>query len=663
MSSNANAFDGDPFYSFPYEIRNQILRGLNHRDNILAISQASPAMNTIILTDGGSPLKKYLEVELGLTQLWALTDDALAVVMFPSTAHIALESKKKEAIEDHIKSWRSQDLYHCASDAEKLAAYTFVDEVAIPFTEDFAALTQTIDTTNGQIRVPDWAHESRKVRADASLKMNIWEYEPEERVRLIRGFCRFEILSKVIRARPGRQLFSYPQQRLLFNEYFDAWEMEEVLCVQQYVGEMHTMLLEAHIDDIIYTLADAAKLYRMFPQYMCKSIIRLRRGPFHENGNGIVSSDETENNSVGVGSSFNDLEDPGEDESNWDEDLLNTFGYLGLNSDDDYDDESQFSDSSDEDSDEGEVDYYTKTDDEADPGTLCTKFELADYQKQTIFLKQVATFGLDFLQHFLKSPKQAYTRWIHANGHIMLHGLANPNEAKYFGPLGNPRSRWIQRGDFDPVEMDGATVVAVGPSQQGPNPTNATLSYGRFPGALEQASNTAWKHLDGTNPQLREAFRRCGWVFWSDERLRANVFWNRRRDVFLPEAAPAWLYRHPGASSLPSQMTTTTTAATAAEPADYFLPLSRIDLGMRMAIREAGVALPAGFRSAAEVKLLSFLAENQGRSGKILFAEHPFDVLRGDKIPLDFWQECLGGQVPAAAPGGAVQLFRDIVWG
>ncbi|TKW55282.1 hypothetical protein CTA1_1124 [Colletotrichum tanaceti] len=651
--------DSDPFRSLPNEILNQIIRGLDHRDNILAISQASPIMNSMICTLGGSPLQTYLEVELGSTQLWALASDALAVVTFPSTAHITHERKKKEAIVDHIKSWRSRDLYRRASGAERLAACTFIDEVATPFAEDFAALTKTIDTANRQIRVPDWAHESHKVRADPSLKMNIWEYDPEERVRLIRAFCRFDIISKVIRARPGRQLYSYAQQRRLFNEHFDAWEMEEVLCVQQYVGGMHTMLLEAHISDIIHTLADAAVIYRIAPQLLCESIIRLRRGQFYEDGTGTDSSDEAEaeNDSAGVGPSNNDLEKgPGEDEFDYEEDLAKAFGRLSLDSDDDSDDdEPRFPVVSDEDAFEDAFEYYTKTDDEADPGTLCTNFELAVDYKQTVFLKQVATFGLEFLQHFLTSPKEAYSRWIHANGSVMLHGLASPDEA-----------------NFDPDEMDRAAsaassataAVAVGPSQDGPNQTNATLGYGRFPGAREPASNTAWKHLDATNPQLREAFRRCGWVFWSDERLRANVFWNRSRDVFLPETASAWLYRQPGGSSLPSQTTTTTAAAAAAaEPADYFLPMTGIDLGMRMAIRETWGALPDGFLSAAEVKLLSFLAENQGRSGRILFAERPFDLLLENVLPLGLWQECLGGQVPAAAPGGAVHLFRDIVWG
>ncbi|OHW94379.1 hypothetical protein CSPAE12_07002 [Colletotrichum incanum] len=591
--ADIKAFEGDPFATLPVELQKEILDGLGHRGDVLAISQASSAVQETTNANGAT-IRQFLETELGSSQLRMLLHDALAVIMFPITVSIPTDTDKKAQISKHLQSWKSGELYDRANDIDKMAAYTFIDQVVIPFAEDFAALTQMIGKVPNQIRVPDWAHASRCNRAPSRVNMSIWQYETEERVCLIRAFCRFELLSKVIQARPGVQLYTLSQQRLLLAEFFDAWEVEEILCVQLYIGDMHTILLEAHISGIINTMCnDSYNAHRA--DYNPESrFVRLRRGPFED---GESDDDESEYESDGSANhTIGMIEDNLSGSLAQDElerSVMDLFGYPEDTSDDS--EYSYFDD-------DNERDWFTKTGYEADPGTLCTKFELAGREKHSTFIKQIATFGLELLQHFIKSDKQTYSHWIRANGHIILEGIATLDEAKYFGPLGERDTFWMAPRLLDPLQIDGDNSTTI------PPPTNADLSYGRFPGTNESASNTAWKHIDATNPQLREAFRRCAW----------------------PE---------------------------------YFLPRFEVDVRMESVIGRAGGIVPLlGFSSAAEVKLLAFMSQNQGRRGNVLFCDHPFDAFRREEIPLDVWEECMGGEDPAV-PAGAVQVFRNIFWG
>ncbi|KAK1976253.1 hypothetical protein LZ30DRAFT_806150 [Colletotrichum cereale] len=597
---------GDPFMRIPNELRKAILNDLGDRRDIYAISQASPPMGKAALSAHGI-LEQLLQTELGPDQLRALLPDALAVVMFPNTTGTPSDAGKKAAIRQHLLAWKSSsDLVGRADDADKSAAYAFVDRLAIPFAEDFTALAGTIDNADDQIRLPAWAHRRRTGKARRPA-VEIWRYEPEERVRLLRAFCRFELLSRVIRARPGAQLYSLAEQRGLLRVLFHAWEVEEILCVQLYVGDLHTILFETHVVDVLETLSTTSIIARLTDHMRDSRLIRLRRGPFED--------------------SYSDSDSADDDETEW----------------------------------------FTKTGLEPDPGTPCARFELAGHAKHAVFVKQTATFGLAFLEHFLRSDARVYSRWIRANGHVLLDGMADPDEAEYLGPFGarDPAAggvAWLTPRHLDPAQLDGDNAVASPPL------TNANLAYGRraHGDGADAAANTAWGHLDATNPQLREAFRRCGWVFWSDARLRRHVFWNRRLDVFSPGSAPAWLYRPEDNHTV----TTNTAAAAAADPdenedededgPDYFL--SRFEIDARMASAIGGAAFLLGLSSAAEVKLLSFLGENRSRRGNVLFREYPFDGLRRERIPLTVWEESVGGADPAV-PAGTVEVFRDIFWG
>ncbi|GKT90164.1 hypothetical protein Ct61P_08014 [Colletotrichum tofieldiae] len=597
--AGVKTFDGDPFAMLPVEIHKEILDSLGHRGNVLAICQASSAVQGATNANGAA-IKQFLETELGSAQLRMLLHDALAVVMFPITAGIPTDTEKKAELSKHLQSWKSGELYDRANDNDKMAAYTFIDQVVIPFAEDFAALTQMIGQVPNQIRVPDWAHASRCNRAPSRANMNIWHYETEERVRLIRAFCRFELLSKVIQARPGGQLYTFPQQRLLLAEFFDAWEVEEILCVQLYIGDMHTILLEAHLFGIFNTMRNGPGNAHRAEDNPERRFIRLRRGPFEDDE---TDDDESEYESDGsAGLAIGIVED-------------------GLSG-------SLAQDGSER---------------------SAADFELAGREKHSTFIKQIATFGLELLQHFIKSDKQTYSHWIRANGHILLGSMTTHEGAKYFGPLGERDTFWMAPRFLDPFQLDGDN------STTDPPPTNADLSHGRFPGTNEAASNTAWKHIDATNPQLREAFRRCAWVFWSDARLRDNIFWNRRLAIFAQETAPSWLHR-------PRRSSRGTSTAACREP-EYFLPRFEVGLRMESVIgRGGGIVALLGFSSAAEVKLLAFLCQNKERRGNILFCDHPFDFLRREEIPLDVWEECMGGEDPPA-PVGTVEVFRNIFWG
>ncbi|GJC90092.1 hypothetical protein ColLi_12930 [Colletotrichum liriopes] len=616
--AGVKTFDGDPFAMLPVEIHKEILDSLGHRGNVLAICQASSAVQGATNANGAA-IKQFLETELGSAQLRMLLHDALAAVMFPITAGIPTDTEKKAELCKHLQSWKSGELYDRANDNDKMAAYTFIDQVVIPFAEDFAALTQMIGQVPNQIRVPDWAHASRCNRAPPRASMNIWHYETEERVRLIRAFCRFELLSKVIQARPGGQLYTFPQQRLLLAEFFDAWEVEEILCVQLYIGDMHTILLEAHLFGIFNSMRNGPGNAHCADDNPERRFIRLRRGPFEDDE---TDDDESEYESDGSASlAIGFVEDNLSGSLAQDGSERSAADALGYPEDTSDDSEYSYFDYD-------ESDWFTKTGDEADPGTLCTKFELAGREKHSTFIKQIATFGLELLQHFIKSDKQTYSHWIRANGHILLDSMTT---------------------------HEGANTTD-------PPPTNADLSHGRFPGTNEAASNAAWKHIDATNPQLREAFRRCAWVFWSDARLRGNIFWNRRLAIFAQETAPSWLHRPPQVLERDEHGRVVRPTRKGREP-EYFLP--RFEVGMRMESvigRGGGIVALLGFSSAAEVKLLAFLSQNKERRGNILFCEHPFDFLRREEIPLDVWEECMGGEDPPA-PVGTVEVFRNVFWG
>ncbi|KAK1993315.1 hypothetical protein LX36DRAFT_752425 [Colletotrichum falcatum] len=657
---------GDPFMKLPVELQKAILDDLDDRRDVYAISHASPimAMHGI--------LEQILETELGPAQLCALLPDALAAVMFPDVHQHPQDAAKKSAITLHLQDWKSGRLLReHASAADKAAAYAFINRLAIPFAEDFAAVAGVID--GDQIRLPAWAHPLRsgRVRPPAA---EIWRYEPEERVRLLRAFCRFELLSAVVRARPGAQLWTLAEQRRLLNTFFEAWEVEEVLCVQMYVGEMHTVLFETHVVDVLETLTTVSVISRLLDNERDGPFVRVRRGPFED----YQQADEDDYDYYYDENDDNEMDD-GDDESHAESaggsqltvELIESIQPASPAQDDSEGSDAADTDSSSEilspssyfDSDDAdsladdETQWFTKTGYEANPGTPCAKFELAGREKHSVFVKQTATFGLAFLKHWIRSDAGEYGAWIRAHGHVLLDGMAGPHDAEYFGPFGargggggsgGGAVPWLAFRLLDPTQIDGDNATA------NPPRTNADLAYGRAPGvdadAADAAANTAWLHIDATNPQLREAFRRCGWVFWSDARLRRSVFWNRRLDVFSPDAAPAWLYR-PNSG-----------AAAAADDDDYEYFRTRFQIRPDMALAIGGAAFLLGLSSAAEVKLLSFLAENRLRQGRALFLENPFDCLRCERIPLRAWEQAVGGADPAV-PAGAVEVFDGIFWG
>ncbi|KAK1579988.1 uncharacterized protein LY79DRAFT_672180 [Colletotrichum navitas] len=648
---------GDPFMKMPVELHKFILDDLDDRRDVYAISRASPIMAKTARGTHGI-LEQLLQTELGPAQLRALLPDALAALMFPTALWYPSDAAKKAAILQHLRDWKSNRLGDRASDDDKAAAHVFIHRLAIPFAEDFAALTGTVDNVDDQIRLPAWAHDRRSKKAPRPAA-EIWRYEPEERVRLLRAFCRFELLSKVIRARPGAQLWTLAEQRHILNAFFEAWEVEEVLCVQMYVGEMHTILFETHVVDVLDTMSSISIISRLLDPARVGQSVRLRRGPFED----YYEADDDETNEY---KTDKDEIDEHHDESHTASagSDAHTDGSSEVSSspyDDDDDDESSASDSADDD----ETAWFTKTGTEPNPGTPCAKFELAGHEKHATFVKQTATFGLAFLKHFLRSDAPTYSRWIRARGRVLLNGMADPDEAEYFGPHGARRAvdggvAWLSFRILDPTQLDGDNAAASPPR------TNADLAYGRTPGGAREddddaaaAANTAWRHLDATNPQLREAFRRCGWVFWSDARLRRNVFWNRRLDVFSPGAAPGWLHR-PGGRAGDLAIVTPDEDGDGGRRGEYFLPRFEIDANMAFAI--GGAAFVLGLSSAAEAKLLSFLGENRVRRGSALFREYPFDRLRRERIPLAAWEQCVGGEDPAV-PAGAVEVFDGIFWG
>ncbi|KAK2007367.1 hypothetical protein LZ32DRAFT_651192 [Colletotrichum eremochloae] len=630
---NGRTSAGDPFMKIPVELHKAILDDLDDRRDVYAISQASPVMNKTARGIHGI-VEQLLRTELGQAQLRTLIPDALAVVMFPPTIRTLSDTGKKAMIVKHFWDWKSNHFRHHVSYAAKTAAYVFIDRFAIPFAEDFAALTGTIHNVGNQIRLPEWAHHRRSRKATLPAT-GIWRYGPEERVRLLRAFCRFELLSKVIRARPGAQLHDFDEPIDLLKLCFKAWEVEEILCVQLYVGDMYTILFETHVTKVFRTMLNISINPRLIDHSPGGQYVRLRRGPFEDyveidDDKETYQNDEFHTESAGSSRLTTELLDSIHPYSPTQEDS------------DDSDANSESSSKVHGNEHHDETEWFTKTGTEPDPGTPCFKFELAGHEKHITFIR--------------------------AHGHVILDGMADPAEAEYFGPIGE---RLMEDGGITRLSyrLFDLSQANDGSATLSSTQTNAYLAYGCGSGSHgDAAANTAWRHLDATNPQLREAFRRCGWVFWSDARLRRHVFWNRRLDVFSPDTAPSWLYRPEGRG--PNIAIAAATPDECDDDKDddeneFFLPIAQMSVDMVSAIAVFGLGPPPripGLRSAAEAKLVSFLAEHQVREGNVLFYEHPFDRFRHIRIPLALWEECMGG-ADTAVPPSTVQVFPGIFWG
>ncbi|KAE9570221.1 hypothetical protein CGCF415_v008482 [Colletotrichum fructicola] len=409
-----------------------------------------------------------LENKLGTYLLSSIYNDALAAISFPSFAKLnslATDEEKKKSMKEHLTNWQSLELFMTCtrSPTQQLGVCHFIDKTIIPFAEDFALKTSDLDAKDFQMRLPEWAESSLK-GAYQPLVLEvpaITSYHPNESRRILRAFCRFELLSHVFRARPGLQLWDLKAQHELLDAYFDQHEMEEVLCVSQYVNDLHVYLFRAFM-----SANDGRDVQEDFRQ-VCRAFKPV---------NGVWKIPDRYNITR---------------------------------------------------SDSGErIWYATHVHDET--VTRIDKIQFLDTMTQSTVIKQISTFGLGFLRSFLASPIQEYRQWMVKYADIILKDICTA-EVEHVGAESN--WTWANHyGKFCPEDP----VITI---------------PGRVSCECERDSpNTAWKVLGhGGSVKTLLGFRRCGWVFWSDERLRARRFWAIRdinpyqRDIDMDAAENQWI--------------------------------------------------------------------------------------------------------------------------
>ncbi|KAF9871247.1 hypothetical protein CkaCkLH20_11168 [Colletotrichum karsti] len=451
--------------ALPFEIRKKILNSLDNRRDVFRICSQSPEM-----LRAAKPLRKqYLEAELGAGVVTAVFPDAMAVITFPRVDRATPEKTQRTLMRHHLEKWRHKDLVENCTEAQKRAAACFIDKTVIPFVEDFADKAKNLNGKNDQVCFPWWVNKDRRKEV-AILPDYVFDYRPEERVRLIRAFCRFQLLSKVIQARPGPQLWSMRQQEELLKTFFDAWEVEEVLSVQQYVGDLHTLLWMKHLNYMAVAITRASEDFCM---------------NFHTPG---------WNKARNRNSWFVLMYDPAHPQ---------TAGHI----------RSLF--------------HMEKRGFQNKP---VRKLEFVDVWTQSTFLKHLATFGLDFLHSMLMKDEGSYKHWIRVHGDAILAKIADPAEAAHFGADAD----WLWIGDVGD-ENNSNTMnnddIINNNSDDGDENDDPPTNLGRNPGVREGEANLAWKLLKNASQTSRYGFRRCGWVFWDEERLRKLKFWDPERDV------------------------------------------------------------------------------------------------------------------------------------
>lgn len=459
MASTSQAADMDRLAALPFEIRKRILNELNNRRDVFNLCSQSPQMLRT-----SQPLhKQFLETELGVEVIAKVFPDALAVTMFPVINREASEKTQREVVRRHLKNWRNKDLADRCTEAHKTAAAYFLDETVTLFVEDFAAKARSLDGDDSQLWFPLWVNEERRTAAPIYVD-SVREYRPSERIRLFRAFCRFQMLSMIVQARSGRQIWSMSQQKELLETFFDAWEVEEVLCIHQYVGDLHTLLWIKHLN---YITAAIDKASLEWHTHWCQ----------RETGSASEALDRS----------------------------------LALR----YDPSNAKT-----------TDHFRSLFHVATAGQITTvrKLEFVDVWAQSMFLKHISTFGLGFLKLFLLENESSYKHWIRTHGDFILGKIAHPGKAAHLGA----DSDWVWIGDLVPVDSDdNGNDTSDEDDETDDPPTN----LGKDPGVREDEANLAWKLLKKASQTSRYGFRRCGWVFWDEERLRELRFWNTTRDI------------------------------------------------------------------------------------------------------------------------------------
>ncbi|KAF6817108.1 hypothetical protein CMUS01_12149 [Colletotrichum musicola] len=470
----------DLFATLPIEIRKDILNNIGGQD-ALNICSHSAAMYRASL-----PLaKQLLESELGPDVISQVFPDAYAFTAFPDLAQFA-DDEKKAAVKLHLTKWRNGDLISKMSELDKIEAAHYLERIVVPFARDFAHKNADIFDGHLQLRFPDWSHPSRGQATGSTAQYHtlvpagpLTDFYPSERVRLLRAFCRFDVMSKVIKARPGTQLYSMAEQKDLLSKLFDAWEVEEIICVQKYVLDLHLLLVREYMAEIPRFVAGwAARADRIrgagtveeardsitqayailrgdFPWHQQPAVVP-GQGPFHVN----FKIDFKMRNCLGVEAPIR-------------------------------------------------------------------KFPFLDVETQSTFVKQIATFGLDHLHELLSCSPWYYVYWLRDNQDDLLRDMATPEQAQYFGM--DPNQIWVEPDEEFAVHLHGAVVPNTGVnngSDDGNSPDNEpVVHFGLDPGKREEQSNLGWRLLKNASAKSIEGFRRCGWVFWDEARLRQQRFW------------------------------------------------------------------------------------------------------------------------------------------
>ncbi|KAL0936904.1 uncharacterized protein CTRU02_209120 [Colletotrichum truncatum] len=461
--------------SLPLEIQKRILCNLDKAADVLKMCTLSRTMY-----QAAFPVSKQIvESKLGVDVVSKVFPDVLAVVMFPVVDMSAIPEAQKAIMEEHLMKWKNGDLIGVATENDQNNASRYLYMVVVPFTEDYGRMALDLDLSSYPVHGEALGH--KRLPRTSSIFYNprskVPIFSAEEHIRLIRAFSRFDLFSKVIKARSGPQLWTMTEQEQLLATFFDAWEVEEILCVQQYVMDAHVMLWREHMISVSRKLSVA-------------SAVRP---------------------SVGTRSARPSSTNP----------HVETFEWFKLCFD-----EGEHTQTSDH---VKNLYRLRQMPDGPKPGPLIQEIQFLDIETQSTFVKQLATLGLGALREFLAPGRMNYDFWVRRFSPIMLHNICTPEEAEYFGisscMLWTDRAYGLEdlSGSNASGDGNGGDVESV--ASEDSEIDRAAVDLGRNPCLYENKANTAWKALKFSASHAREGYRRCGWVFWDDDRLKRRRFW------------------------------------------------------------------------------------------------------------------------------------------
>jgi len=218
--------------SLPAELKASILYSAPNIVTLKTLVRSSPLYHEAYLDERKSILSTVLLRDIGPQVL----SDALAV---HEASQIGIEGtgSRKDRVKAFLSQYKaergSSSPATCDSlDIETLESLSRLQSVFTTITSDFCQTTLSVNPVNGE-----------RIQPGGELSVN-------EKRRIYRAFYRFELFralfarSYYLVAPEDSWYFDTMDQSFLFLSIFNAWEVEELACVHDYIFRRHSEFLQ-----------------------------------------------------------------------------------------------------------------------------------------------------------------------------------------------------------------------------------------------------------------------------------------------------------------------------------------------------------------------------------------------------------------------------------